>query len=138
MLRKLLIAAAAFGSIAVMSAVPATAQGFAPQTCLRNNRIWSWDATGPSTMVVTDRQRNRYLVRLSGGCYGLQENLYRVNLRTATRLGCLRAGDRVSYQVPGWGRETCFIRNIRYLGNPRYGMPDVPYDRNPYRPGIQY
>jgi hypothetical protein len=120
MMKKLLLAAAAFASVAVAGAVPvvpAAAQGnlWQGDVCLRNNRIWSWDVVTPTTMVVTDRQRNRYTVRLSGGCFGLQENLLQVNFRTATRLGCLRAGDRIDYRVPGWGRESCFVRSVRPL-----------------------
>jgi hypothetical protein len=128
MLRKLLIAAAAFASIAVpgvMYSTPASAQ---PNWCLRNNRIWSWDVVGPNRMILMDRQRNRYEVRLSGGCFGLRENLFRVNFRTSTRLGCLRAGDRIDYRVPGFGRETCFIRSVAPLGGPRFGDRRDPWE----------
>jgi hypothetical protein len=133
MMRNLLLAATAFASIAVAGAVstaPAEAQG---NMCLRNNRIWSWDTINSNTMVVTDRQRNRYMVRLSGGCFGLQENLLRVNFRTTMRLGCLRPGDRVEYRVPGWGRESCFIRAVQPINNrPLYGRDTPAYPWSEY------
>jgi hypothetical protein len=129
MLRKLSLAAAAFVTLAVGSAaptVPATAQGaFAPDryTCLRNNRIWSWNVVDPRTMVVTDRGRNRYMVHLSGGCFGLDNSSMRIGFRTATNLGCLQRGDRVSYRDFALNRiESCFVNAVEPLGpGPRYG-----------------
>jgi hypothetical protein len=84
-MRKLLIAAAAFASIAAttMYTAPASAQ---TGMCLRDNRIWTWDVVGPNRMILMDSQRRRYEVRLSGGCFGLRENLMRMNVRASTRL----------------------------------------------------
>jgi hypothetical protein len=119
MLRKLLIAAAGFASIAVAGALP-IAPAEAQSVCLRNNRIYGWDAINDNTLIVSDRQRNRYMVHLNGGCLGLRENLFTVAFRTTTSLGCLRRGDRVSFRSPTFGPETCFVRDIELIEvNPR-------------------
>jgi hypothetical protein len=129
MLKQLIVAAAAVVALGVATAVPVTeasAQG--ANACLRNNRIWSWDVRDNRTMVVTDRQRNDYLVRLSGGCVGLNTVLNRIAFRTATSLGCMQPGDRVIYREPSLGTMTCFVRSVEYLGNRRYNRaPDYAY-----------
>jgi hypothetical protein len=136
MLKKLIVAAAAFGSIALAvawSSLPADAQ---PQNyCLRNNRIWGWDVLDDRTMIVTDRQRNRFRVHLDGGCIGLTSALNTVAFRTWTNLGCLRPGDRVFYRARAFAgneRMSCFVRAIEPIDGPRFsrGGPWDYYDRD--------
>jgi hypothetical protein len=150
MLKKLIVAAAAFGSIALgvaSSSPPAGAQipsEVQPpgevQTqsrayCLRNNRIWGWDVVDDRTMIVTDRQRNRFRVHLDGGCIGLTSALVTVSFRTPTSLGCLQPGDRVFYRArafPGNERMSCFVRGIELIDGPRFNRaaPWDYYDHN--------
>ena len=138
MVRKLLMAAAGLASIAVagaMPVVPAEAQS----TCLRNNRIFGWEAMDDHTLVLSDRQRNRYTVRLNGGCLGLRENLHNIAFRTSTSLGCLRPGDRVSFRTSSFGPETCFVQSVELMSvNPRYRTDRDYYNDFRYRPDRDY
>src|SRR4051812_43289092 len=131
MLKKLSLAAAAFVTLAVGSAaptVPATAQD--RYACLRNNRIYSWNVLNPRTMEVMDRQRNRFLVHLSGGCFGLDNSSMRIAFRTTTNLGCLQRGDRIAYRDFALGRgESCFVAAVEPIGGPAPGYGGY----SPYR-----
>ena len=130
MFKQCIVAAAAFVALGVATALPATEAAAQDRgVCLRNNRIWSWDVQDNRTMIVTDRQRNDFLVRLSGGCIGLNTVMSRIGFRTATSLGCLQRGDRVFYREPALGTMSCFVQSVEYLGNRRYDRaPDYAYD----------
>lgn len=114
----LLTLSAAALATAVMS-YPAFAQPAAPQqqpqqTCLQNNRIWSWNAVNDRLLIVTDRQYHRYIVRLSGGCIGLSAYpLTALRFNTFTNLGCLQRGDTVAYRAPGLGPLNCFVNDVQ-------------------------
>jgi hypothetical protein len=84
------------------------------QACLQNNRIWGWQAVNDRTLIVTDRTYNRYTIDLSGGCINLSQYTG-VNLlfRTKTALGCVTAGDRIAFNSPGIGPQTCFVNAVR-------------------------
>jgi hypothetical protein len=115
-MKKALLALSAAAAIAVfVTAHPASAQPAAPaQTCLQNNRIWSWNAVSDRLLIVTDRQYHRFIVRLSGGCIGLSAYpLTALRFNTFTSLGCLQRGDSVAYRAPGLGRLNCFVNNVQ-------------------------
>lgn len=120
------------GAVAIctaLSAAPAMAQGAA---CLQNNRIWSWNVVNPRTMIVTDRDHRRFMVRMSGGCYDLDNSRVAIAFRTSTNLGCLGQGDRVLYRSPSFGRSSCFVTSVRPLYRPyrAYRDYDRDYDRD--------
>ena len=84
------------------------------QTCLQNNRIWSWNAVNDRLLIVTDVTYHQFIVRLGGGCIGLSAYpLTALRFHTWTRLGCLQRGDDVSYDAPALGRLTCFINEVQ-------------------------
>jgi hypothetical protein len=100
------------------------------QTCLQNNRIWGWRAPDQRTLVLTDINSRRFLVKLSGGCIGLNDAILALQIRTTTNLGCLMRGDRVSYRAPALGEMTCFVDEVQpYASNPKEQY-DHPYNGN--------
>ena len=118
-MKNILLALSAAGALAaVVASHPASAQPAAPQqpdqTCLQNNRIWSWNAVNDRLLIVTDRQYHRYIVRLSGGCIGLSAYpLTALRFNTFTNLGCLQRGDTVAYRAPGLGPLNCFVNDVQ-------------------------
>jgi hypothetical protein len=114
-MRKLLpglIVAAALAMIAMPHG--AKAQPSPQDTCLQNNRIWSWNAVNDRLLIVTDRTYHRYIVRLGGGCIGLSNYpLTALRFNTWTNLGCLRRGDNVSFRAPALGRLNCFVNQVQ-------------------------
>ena len=115
MKRKIaLMAATLVGGLTASSAFAAD-----DRACLQNNRIWSWRAINERTLVVTDLYYRPFLVRLSGGCVGLNNATVALQFNTWTDLGCLRQGDRVSFREPTLGEMTCFVREVRlYVPGP--------------------
>ena len=111
----LLLAGALAASIAGFPALAAPGEA-----CLQNNRIWSWNALDERTLIVTDRNNKRFVVRLSGGCTGLTTMIPALAFRTWTSLGCLERGDRVSFREPTLGPMSCFVREV------------LPYDGGPH------
>jgi hypothetical protein len=108
-----LMAAAGGVSVLFNDVSPAFAQP--SSVCLRNNQIWSTSAINSRTLVVNDRAGRSFAVELSGGCQGLNSNFQPISFNTRTSLGCLGAGDRVSFRHPTLGRNTCFVRNVSPL-----------------------
>ena len=85
----------------------------AEEACLQSNRIWGWQAVNDRTLIVTDRNYNRYTVRLSGGCINLsQYTSAPLAFRTRTSLGCVAQGDRIAFNSPGLGPMTCFVNSV--------------------------
>ena len=119
---KSIIAAVAFLATAG-TALPALAQD--QKVCLQNNRVWSWDVLNNRTLVVEDRDRNKFAVSLSGGCVGLDDARLTLAFRTSSRLGCMERGDRVLYRAQGLGRMSCLITDVQPL---RTGTRDEEYD----------
>ena len=115
-MRNMLLALIAATALAAAAPHAASAQPAAPpeQTCLQNNRIWSWNAVNDRLLIVTDRQYHRYIVRLSGGCIGLSAYpLTALRFNTFTNLGCLQRGDTVAYRAPGLGPLNCFVNDVQ-------------------------
>ncbi len=114
-MRNLPLGLFAAGALAVVA--PHAGQAQQPptsqDTCLQNDRIWSWNAVNDRLLVVTDRTYRRYIVRLGGGCIGLS-NYALTDLRfsTWTSLGCLQHGDNVDYRAPGLGPLNCFVEAV--------------------------
>jgi hypothetical protein len=81
---------------------------------LQNNRIWGWQAVGDRTLVVTDRSYDRYTVKLSGGCIGL-DKYAGVSLKLNSWPGtlCVSSGDRISFSSPGLGSLTCSVSEVK-------------------------
>jgi len=85
----------------------------AEEACLQSNRIWGWQAVNDRTLIVTDRNYNRYTVHLSGGCINLsQYTSAPLVFRTRTSLGCVMQGDRIAFNSPGLGPLTCFVNSV--------------------------
>ena len=85
----------------------------AEEACLQSNRIWGWQAVNDRTLIVTDRNYNRYTVHLSGGCINLsQYTSAPLAFRTRTSLGCVAQGDMVAFNSPGLGPMSCFVNGV--------------------------
>ena len=85
----------------------------AETACLQANRIWGWQAVNDRTLIVTDRNYNRYTVRLSGGCINLRQYTAEpLAFSTRTSLGCVGQGDRIAFNSPGLGPLTCFVTGV--------------------------
>jgi hypothetical protein len=83
------------------------------KACLQNIRIWGWQAPNDRTLIITDREYNKYTVNLSGGCLNLSKNTdMKLVFRTKTNLGCVSAGDRVAFNSPGIGPLSCFVNSV--------------------------
>jgi hypothetical protein len=126
----LLAAAVMLTALTLSSAAPPPASAATDErACLQNNRIWGWRAPDQRTLLLTDINNRRFLVKLSGGCIGLNDAIFALQVRTTTNLGCLMRGDRVSYRAPALGEMTCFVEDVEpYEMKPgeRY---DQPYTR---------
>ena len=91
---------AATALMITLAAVPALAQG---ETCAQISRILSTEVLDNSTMLVTLRDMKQFTVHMRGVCIGLDRNAQFLSFRTLTQspVGCLAAGDTVSYNLPG-------------------------------------
>ena len=121
MKQKILVrsAAALLGALTLSAAAPPPTAGHDERACLQNNRIWSWRVINERTLVVSDIHYTPFLVRLTGGCVGLNNAIMRVAFVTKTNLGCLEHGDSISFRAPALGRMSCFVTEVE-----------------PFRPGI--
>ncbi|HXJ03212.1 MAG TPA: DUF6491 family protein [Micropepsaceae bacterium] len=98
----------------VMGAMLATpVLAAADNACLQHNRIWSWRAVDDNTVVVTDRNSNRYTVHMNPGCTGLTYGGATLVFRTWQNLGCVDRGDIIGITAPGLGFITCSIAGIQ-------------------------
>jgi hypothetical protein len=122
-----LAAAAMLTALALTSAAAPVASAADERACLQNNRIWGWRAPDQRTLLLTDINNRRFLVKLGGGCIGLNDAIFALQVRTTTNLGCLMRGDRVSYRAPALGEMTCFVEDVE----PYTPRPDERYD-HPY------
>ena len=106
-------ASAAFTALSLASAMPA-APAFAQQSeaCLQNNRIWGWRVINERLLILNDISYRPFLVHLTGGCIGLTNAVWAIRIRTWTSLGCLRQGDRVSFQAPALGAMSCIVTSV--------------------------
>jgi len=85
----------------------------AENACLQANRIWGWQAVNDRTLSVVDRNYNRYIVHLSGGCINLRQYTAEpLAFRTRTELGCVGQGDMIAFRSPGLGPLTCFVTGV--------------------------
>ena len=114
-MRKLLPGIFAAATLALIAMPHAgQAQPASQDTCLQNNRVWSWNAVNDRLLIVTDRSYHRFIVRLGGGCIGLSSYpLTALRFRTWTELGCLGRGDNVIYNAPALGRLNCFVNEVQ-------------------------
>jgi hypothetical protein len=99
---------------AVMLASPVLAAEH--QACLQHNRIFSWQATDSRTLIVTDMDNNKFRVRTTGACLGLDNAAAHLIFRASTNLGCIDHGDRIGVEAPGFGRSTCSILDVQSQG----------------------
>lgn len=128
----MLVAAFVGGMVAAAAptALPAAPArgGNVDRACLQNNRIWSWRVVNDRTLIVGDRQNREFLVRLTGGCLGLRQEMTALRFRTWTSLGCLGQGDRVSFNAPALGEMTCIVTDVLPFNSGRMRRYDY-YDR---------
>jgi hypothetical protein len=119
MKNKTILAATVIASTLV--SIPALAQG-AADVCLRLHDVQNTTVHDSSTLVATDRLRNKFTVHMNGTCTGLTTNAQPLMFRPISEYSCLRRGDRVSYSMPGEplnislrgasGQSTCFIASV--------------------------
>jgi len=88
--------------------IAAAAEG----SCLQRNRLSSWRAVDDRTLEMTDRQMNRYTVRLMNRCLQATRAGARLSYRHWTALSCLRSGEILTVSAPGGGRATCSIAGV--------------------------
>ncbi len=106
------LAAIPFACAAVLCvAGPAMA---APQACLRQIDIYTFDAVpGNRSLIVEDQRHRRYRMNFVGICSGLQ---FKMGLRFKTlgtsNLSCLSRGDQVLQHDPVM-RTPCLIKDIQ-------------------------
>lgn len=95
-------------SAAALAQTPA-----APQPCLRQNNIWSFDPVpGNRALVVTDRLHRRYRVNFMGFCPNLQFHLgLGFKTRGTSSLACIEKGDSVIVRDPSSPPE-CIIQSV--------------------------
>jgi len=105
--------------LSVFAAIPASAEEAA---CVRLQEIRSIEGIDDLTLVVTDRQGEKYSVHMSGPCTGLSMPGVVPTFRPQSELDCLKRGDRIGYNYPGQGlatsvspvddQEVCFIESV--------------------------
>jgi hypothetical protein len=101
------------------------------RACLQNNRIYGWTVVNERALIVNDLYGRRFSVDLSSGCVGLTNATFTLRFITATNLGCLRRGDRISFRAPALGAMTCFVRDVQPLsGRARGGYFNGNDDTN--------
>jgi hypothetical protein len=99
---------------ALMGAIFATpAMAAAGNACLQHNRVWGWRALDQRTVVVTDRNQNRFTIHLQGGCVGLTDGASQLVFRTWQNLSCVGSGDLIGVRSPGVGFVTCSIADVQ-------------------------
>ena len=83
-----------------LAAEPVLAAG---ESCAQINRILSTQVLDRNTMVVTLLDHSQYTVHMRGACIGLDQYALHLSFRTLTQspIGCISAGDTVSYNLPG-------------------------------------
>jgi hypothetical protein len=117
MTRNSLFSAAA--PLSFFVTMPALAQEAA---CVRLNEIRSTETVNDRTLVVTNRQSDKYSIHMSGVCIGLSMAGAVPIFRPQSELDCLKRGDRIGYNYPGQGlptsvrtvddQEVCFIESV--------------------------
>jgi hypothetical protein len=108
-----------------LAALPALAEG---ASCAQINRILSTEVLDRSTMLVTLLDHSQFTVRMRGVCVGFDRNSQFLSFRTKTQspIGCLAAGDTVSYNVPGEGTPVRLHGSTQtpcYIGSVTAGPP---------------
>ena len=94
-------------------ALPASAQEGG--ACLRDAYTHTAKAHDGNTIIVTDRRRVQYTVKLTGICAGLSTSSLHINLHPKRgELNCLRHGDQVTYSMPGDTRVSgiCLVDTV--------------------------
>jgi hypothetical protein len=105
--------------LSVLVTIPALAQEAA---YVRLNEIRSTESANDRTLVVTNRQGDKYSVHMNGPCIGLSMTGAVPTFRPQSELACLKRGDRIGYNYPGQGlatsvrpvddQEVCFIESV--------------------------
>src|SRR5438270_13985397 len=98
------------------------------RACLQNNRIYGWTVVNERGLIVNDLYGRRFSVDLSSGCVGLTNATLALRFITATNLGCLMRGDRISFRAPALGRMSCFVNDVQPLAGRARGGYLTPRD----------
>ena len=107
MKKRLGLAAATLLSAAVVT--PALAQ----EACISQKRMFSVQALDERTLIATDRQKNAYTIHMAGTCGGLWKGTSALGFHVmGSELSCIRAGDRITYPIPGAGRVSCYVAGV--------------------------
>ena len=83
-----------------------------PAACLQASRLWSFNVLDQRTVVLGDRDNNKFTVHMTGGCIGLTNIIDDLRVVTKPNLGCLTQGARIAFREPTLGRMTCFVTSV--------------------------
>ncbi|HEX4534080.1 MAG TPA: DUF6491 family protein [Rhizomicrobium sp.] len=102
---KLLILA----GVALLLAPPAMAQS----SCLRIDRIYSFNAPDNRTLIVEDDLHQKFKLSLMGTCVGLTfKQGVAFKSMSPSSLACLGPADQVIVRQQGIGAQTCPINSV--------------------------
>ena len=111
-------------SVALSQQTDAPPAAPSEKVCLQSNRMQNYNVIDDRTIVITDRFFKRYTVRMASGCVGLTPAAMNVVLQTRTSLGCFGDdGDRVTFNSPGLGRQSCFVNSVENYVAPAPKQP---------------
>lgn len=84
----------------------------AAEACLTPARIFSWSSVDDRTIIIQDRDKKQYLVKLGGVCSGLENPKLAISITTATQVSCVGQGDRIRFGDATFGPQVCPITSI--------------------------
>ena len=99
-------------AVSMMTASLIATQVMAAEACLQHNRLQSWRAVDDTTMLMTDVQMNRYIVRLKNRCSNLARPAAQIISRTWQNLACLSSGEIFTVTAPGLGAVSCSVGEV--------------------------
>ena len=107
-MKCLILASAAFAGAVIATSAFAQTSG----TCLQPNQITAASVMDDQTVIVNDRARRTFVVRLNSTCQGPTKTPWRLGFAVPTNQECVRPGDRVTFRHPSVGRNTCFVNEV--------------------------
>jgi hypothetical protein len=84
----------------------------AADACLTPGRIFSWSSVVDRTILIQDRDKKQYVVKLGGVCAGLENPKLAISIATATQVSCVGPGDRIRFGDATFGPQICPTASI--------------------------
>lgn len=99
---------------AVLAACSVVAPAMAQQPCLQIGQVYDFNPVpGNQTLIVTDRQKNKFKLSFMAQCADLQFNTsLGFKSRGVGQLSCLATGDQVISPRGAGPADRCIIRKI--------------------------